>query len=59
MKKKYSIIRHNGYLMHIIAGFLIVCMLFADASLYLSYTSDNLPYTNISGGTNYDAEVGL
>lgn len=56
MKKKYGIIRHNGYLMHIIAGFLIVCMLFADASLYLSYTSDNLPYANISGGTNYDAE---
>ena len=51
MKKKYSIIRHNGYLMHIIAGFLIVCMLFADASLYLSYTSDNLPYDNKGGNT--------
>lgn len=49
MKKKCNYIRHKGYLKHIIAGILIVCMLFADASLYLSITSDNLPYANKSG----------
>ena len=49
MKKKYNCFSHRGYWMHIIAGILIVCMLFADASLYLSLTSDNLPYANKSG----------
>ena len=46
MKKKYNCFSHRGYWMHIIAGILIVCMLFVDASLYLSLNSDNLPYGN-------------
>ena len=52
MKKKCNYIRHKGYWMHIIAGILIVCMLFADASLYLSLTSDNLPYANKNDATD-------
>ena len=37
--------------MRITAALLIGCMLFADASLYLSVTSDNLPYDNKGGNT--------
>ena len=51
MKKKYNYFSHKDYWMHIIAGILIVCMLFVDASLYLSITSDNLPYANKGGNT--------
>jgi len=34
--------------MRITAALLIGCMLFADASLYLSVTSDNLPYRSVN-----------
>ena len=59
MKKKHSIICHNGHLMHFIAGVLIVCMLFADASLYLSYSSDDFLYTNYKTSGNNELSSGL
>jgi hypothetical protein len=49
MKKITSILKKYNKGMRITAALLIGCMLFADASLYLSITFDNLPYTNKIG----------
>lgn len=57
--KKTNLFCNNGYLIHIIAGVLIMCILFADAYVYLTFTSVNLPYANDESSTNAKSSDGL